>query len=66
MADQAVALRRLVRARLDWKELTEEPSAPRPVEEGGGLRAFLEAAESWRPFRRAGLGLVRKAGRGPR
>jgi hypothetical protein len=42
MADQAEALRRLVRARLDWKELTDEPSDSRPVERVGGLRAFLE------------------------
>ena len=39
MTDQAENLRRLVQAQRDWKELADEPSAPRPVEAGGGRRA---------------------------
>ena len=67
MTDQAENLRRLVQARRDWKELADDPQAPRPVEAGGGRRPPGEVADSWRRLRNAGsiLGLVggRKAGR---
>jgi len=67
MTDQAENLRRLVQAQRDWKELADEPPAPRPVEGGGGRRPPGEVADSWKPLRNAGsflgLGVGRKTGR---